>query len=70
MYFVHGARDVLAEPALFATTADALRPLATTLEVEGADHALHVRKRSGRADAEVMSDVIDGTFMWTQAWQL
>lgn len=70
MFFVHGARDALAEPALFAPTAHALGALATTLEIEDADHAWHVPKRSGRDDAAVMSDVIDGTFMWTQAWQL
>ena len=70
MLFVHGARDALAEPPLFAPMADALGPLATTLEIEDADHALHVPKRSGRSDAEVISDVLDGTFIWTQAWRL
>lgn len=70
MLFVHGARDALAEPAHFTAMAAALGFLATTLEIEDADHGLHVPKRSGRSDADVMSDVLDSTCMWTQAWRL
>ena len=70
MLFVHGARDALADPACFVSMARALAPWATTVDVDDADHSLHVRKRSGRTDAEVMEDVLDRTFMWMQAWRL
>lgn len=70
MLFVHGTRDALAESACFASMAGALGPWASTVEVDDADHSLHVRRRSGCTDAEVMDDVLDRTFLWMQAWRI
>lgn len=70
MLFVHGPRDALAEPAAFHATTQALGPLATVLEIDGADHSFHVLKRSGRTDAQALDELLDGIAVWTQAWRI
>jgi predicted alpha/beta-hydrolase family hydrolase len=67
MLFVHGPRDALAEPAEFDAATQALGPLATVLEIDGADHSFHVLKRSGRSDEQAMDELLDGIAVWTQA---
>jgi len=64
MLFLQGTRDYFA-------TLDLLRPLVkrlgkrATLEIfDDADHSFHVPARSGRTDAEVMSDVLDRSVRW------
>jgi predicted alpha/beta-hydrolase family hydrolase len=64
MLFLQGTRDDFA-------TLDLLRPLVkrlgkrATLEIfDDADHSFHVPARSGRTDAEVMSDVLDRSVRW------
>jgi len=64
MVFLQGTRDDFA-------TLDLLRPLVkrlgkrATLEIfDDADHSFHVPARSGRTDAEVMSDVLDRSVRW------
>jgi predicted alpha/beta-hydrolase family hydrolase len=64
---VHGPRDALAEPAEFDAATQALGPLATVLEIDGADHSFHVLKRSGRSDEQAMDELLDGIAVWTQA---
>jgi len=33
--------------------------------VKGGDHSFHVLKRSGRTDADVMSELVDAIVKWT-----
>ena len=53
---------------------DLLRPViaalgerATLMSVDQADHSFHVLKRSGRDDAQVMTEVLDGVARWVDA---
>jgi len=41
-----------------------LGPGATLLRIDEADHSFHVLVRSGRSDAEVMAEVLDGAAAW------
>ncbi len=70
MLFAHGPRDTLAEPAPFEATTRALGPMATVLEIDGADHSFHVLKRGGRTDEEALDELLDGIAVWTQAWRI
>jgi predicted alpha/beta-hydrolase family hydrolase len=70
MLFAHGPRDTLAEPAPFHTAVGALGPLATVLEIDGADHSFHVLKRSGRTDVQALDELLDGVAAWMQAWRI
>lgn len=70
MLFIHGARDALAEAALFQPMASGLGHMATCVEVDDADHGFHVPKRSGRTDAEVLDEMLDALAAWTQAWRI
>ena len=64
MLFIQGTRDALAELPLIESTVAELGALATLLVIDGADHSFHVLARSGRNDAEAMSDVLDGLASW------
>jgi len=64
MLFLQGTRDTLA-------TLDELQPLVAalgeraTLKLFGeADHSFRVRKRSGRTDAQVLSEMLDALVAW------
>lgn len=70
MLFAHGPRDTLAEPAPFEAATQALGPIATVLEIDGADHSFHVLKRGGHSDEEALDELLDGVAVWTQAWRL
>jgi predicted alpha/beta-hydrolase family hydrolase len=70
MLFAHGPRDALAEPAEFNAAVQALGPMATVLEIDGADHAFHVLKRSGRTDGQALDELLDGIAVWTRAWDI
>lgn len=70
MLFVHGPRDALAEPAPFHAAVQALGALASVREIDGADHAFHVLKRSGRSDDDAMGELLDGVAAWLQAWRI
>jgi predicted alpha/beta-hydrolase family hydrolase len=65
MLFLQGTRDDFAD-------LDLLKPLVkrlgdrTTLELfDGADHSFHVPAKSGRSDAEVMTEMLDAIATWT-----
>jgi predicted alpha/beta-hydrolase family hydrolase len=67
MLFLQGTRDALA-------TLDELEPLCAALGSRAtlrlfvdADHSFHVPARSGRTDAEVMSDMLDTLAAWIDA---
>lgn len=64
MLFLQGARDEFAELNLLEPVIKNLEPLATLHLVDHADHSLHVPKRSGRTDAEVMQEVLDAMVRW------
>ena len=64
MLFLQGNRDALAEPELIAGAFGRLGADATLVMVEGADHAFHVPKRSGRTDEEVLASMLDATGAW------
>ena len=70
MLFAHGPRDTLAEPAPFDDTVQALGPIATVLEIEGADHSFHVLRRTGRTDGQALDELLDGIAVWMQAWRI
>ncbi|MFL9665834.1 alpha/beta family hydrolase [Variovorax sp. AB1(2024)] len=70
MLFAHGPRDTLAEPAPFDDTVQALGPIATVLEIEGADHSFHVLRRTGRTDEQALDEMLDGIAVWMQAWRI
>lgn len=64
MLFLQGTRDELADLGL-------LRPIVertgAQLEViDDADHAFHVRARSGRSDAQVLDHLADTTAQWME----
>ncbi|MBN8754974.1 MULTISPECIES: alpha/beta family hydrolase [Variovorax] len=70
MLFAHGPRDTLAEPGPFDDTVQALGPIATVLEIDGADHSFGVLKRTGRTDEQALEELLDGIAVWTQAWRI
>ena len=67
MLFLQGTRDELAERALLQGVVERLQPRATLRLFDGADHSFHVRARSGRNDAAVMSELLDGATAWITA---
>jgi hypothetical protein len=64
MLFLQGTRDELADLALLRPLLAALGDRATLQVVEDADHAFHVRKRSGRTDAQVVQDLAETMARW------
>ena len=65
MLFMQGTRDALADLSLLRPICEGL-PDATLHVVEGADHAFHVLKRSGRNDEEVLAELAQGIADWTR----
>jgi predicted alpha/beta-hydrolase family hydrolase len=64
MLFVQGTRDEFAELSLLEPVVKRIGPSATLHLVQDADHSLHVPKRSGRNDREVMDEVLDAFVGW------
>jgi uncharacterized protein len=67
MLFVSGTRDALADMTLLRPVIARLGKRARLLEVEGADHSLHVPVRSGRTDAAVLAQVLDDVAAWMES---
>lgn len=65
MLFLQGTRDALAETSLIEQLTASLGKRATLHLVDDADHSFHVRKKSGRNDAQVMEDLLDTMAAWT-----
>ncbi|HEY8105407.1 MAG TPA: alpha/beta family hydrolase [Gemmatimonadales bacterium] len=63
MLFLQGTRDTLADLALVKSVTGRL-PGATLHIVEGGDHSFAVLKRSGRTEAEVMTELLDTMVDW------
>lgn len=64
MLFVQGSRDALADLALLRRLIERLGERATLHLVTGGDHSFHVPARSGRKDADVMAEMLDGMLRW------
>jgi uncharacterized protein len=64
MLFLQGSNDKLAELELLKPVVKKLGAGATLYLVEAADHSFHVPARSGRRDAEVMTEVLDAFAAW------
>jgi uncharacterized protein len=67
MLVLQGTRDALADMTLLAQIINALGAKATLAEVSGADHSFHVPARSGRTDADVLTDILDTFSVWITA---
>jgi len=67
LLFLQGTRDKLADLERLEPITQRLGERATLHIVEGADHSFHVLKRSGRSDAEVLTELADATNGWVRA---
>lgn len=66
MLFLQGTRDTLAELPLVRDMVRGLGERATLHVVDDADHAFHVRARSGRNDAAVVGELGDAIASWVR----
>ena len=64
MLFLQGTRDALADLELLRPVCARLASRATLHVVNGADHSFHVLKRSGRTDAEVVTELARTVAAW------
>jgi predicted alpha/beta-hydrolase family hydrolase len=64
MLFLQGTRDALAMLDQLQPVCEELGERATLKLFDDADHSFHVPKRSGRTDAEIMSDMLDALAAW------
>jgi predicted alpha/beta-hydrolase family hydrolase len=64
MLFVQGTRDELADEALVRALVDRLGERATLAVVDDADHAFHVRRKSGSDDDRVLDGIADTVRDW------
>jgi predicted alpha/beta-hydrolase family hydrolase len=64
MLFLQGTRDELAELTLIEALVQQFGPRATLDVIDDADHSFHVRKRSGRDDAQVLAALADSIARW------
>ena len=64
MLFLQGTRDALAELDQLEPVVKSLGKRATLKLFDQADHSFHVPAKSGRKDAEVMSEMLDMTAAW------
>jgi len=67
MLFIQGSRDTLADLRLLKPLCAQLDGRAELFVVEGGDHSLHMAKRSGRTDNEVLDEVAAKTSSWMAA---
>lgn len=64
MLFLQGSRDALAVATLIAGVVHSLGRRATLVSFDDADHAFHVRARSGTNDAAVLHSMADAAAAW------
>lgn len=67
MLFLQGTRDDLADLALLRPVIDRVGRRATLHIVEGADHSFSVLKRTGRTNAEVLTELATTIAAWANA---
>jgi predicted alpha/beta-hydrolase family hydrolase len=66
MLFLRGSKDEFADLALLEPMVAKLGKPATLRLFEHADHSFHVPAKSGRKDAEVLSEVLDTLAAWIE----
>jgi len=64
MLFLQGTRDTLADLTLLRPVCAKLGSRATLHIIPEADHSFHVLKKSGKTDAEVMTELAQTTAEW------
>src|SRR3989442_65000 len=64
MLFLQGTRDALAELDQLEPVVKSLGKQATLKLFDQADHSFHLPAKSGRKDADVMSDMLDVMAAW------
>ena len=64
MLFLQGTRDELADLALLQALLLRLGERATLALFDDADHAFHLRARSGRTDAQTLEAMLDAMLVW------
>lgn len=64
MLFLQGDRDELAELTLLQSVVARLGSRATLKVIPDADHAYHVRAKSGRKDPQVIVELLDAFVDW------
>jgi uncharacterized protein len=64
MLFLQGTRDDFADLDLLNPLVKKLGTRARLKTFDDADHSFHVPKRSGRTDAEIMSEMLDAVAEW------
>jgi uncharacterized protein len=67
MLFLQGTRDALAAPGLLKPVVQRIGGEATLALFNDADHAFHVRMRSGTTDTQTMAAMLETTAQWMQA---
>lgn len=65
MLFLQGTRDAFADLTLLRPIVAKLGPRATLHLIENADHSFHVPKKSGRNDAEILTELAEVTASWS-----
>jgi hypothetical protein len=66
MLFLQGTRDALADRHFLEKLTEQLGPLATLTLISDTDHSFHVPARSGRKDADVRVELLDGLAAWIE----
>jgi hypothetical protein len=66
MLFLQGTRDNLADLALLEPLLATVQPVPTLHKLEGADHGFHMLKKSGRTDADVLTEACAVFSAWTE----
>jgi hypothetical protein len=64
MLFLQGTRDEFADVALLQPVVTKLGALATLHRVDGGDHSFKVLKRTGRGEADVMTELVTAIDAW------
>jgi hypothetical protein len=64
MFFVQGTRDRLADLSLLKPLIKKVRPSPTLHVVDDGDHSLHVPKRSGKTDDQVLKETAAAISSW------
>jgi predicted alpha/beta-hydrolase family hydrolase len=67
MLFLQGSRDALADVTLLSRVTSVLGRRASLMLVTDADHSFHVPAKSGRKDADVLAEILDGASVWMKA---
>ncbi|HET7380334.1 MAG TPA: alpha/beta family hydrolase, partial [Gaiellales bacterium] len=65
MLFLQGDRDEFADLKLLKPLIERLGQRATLHLVEGGDHSFKVLKRSGKTDADVMTELVEAIGEWS-----